>query len=369
MEKANINALQLFFLMLLFELGSAILVPLATGAKQDAWIAILLGMFTSFILLLVYNKLYLYYPNLLPTEYMQKIMGKVTGKLFAFMYILYFIYAAARVLRDFGEMLLTFAYPETPLFIANALLLMVVIYLVSKGIEVMGRSAQLLFFLMYALAISGFILVICSGLIHFKNLQPTLEEGLLPVLKVVFTESLYFPFGESIVFIMILPYLNNPKKAKMTMLCANGLTGINLAIVMIINISVSGVGLTERSYFPLLTTIQSIQVAGFLERLDVYFMIALVVGGFFKIGLFFYAAVVGTANLFKIKSPSQLPYYLGILTLFYSIILSRNFMEHLYEGIIIDPFFLQIPLFIVIPFLLLTVAFLKNRKRENEYKV
>ena len=94
-------------------------------------------------------------------------------------------------------------------------------------------------------------------------------------------------------------------------------------------------------------------------------MIALVVGGFFKIGLFFYAAVVGTANLFKIKTPSQLPYYLGIITLLYSIILSKNFMEHLYEGVIIDPFFLQIPLFIIIPFLLIIVAFFRNRKREN----
>ncbi|MEH7558504.1 GerAB/ArcD/ProY family transporter, partial [Priestia megaterium] len=112
MEKAKISASQLFILMVLFELGSALLVPLAIDAKQDAWLAILLGMVCSFALLLVYHKLYTYYPDLLPTEYMQRILGKVLGTVIAFVYILYFMYDASRVLRDFGEMLLTFAYPD-----------------------------------------------------------------------------------------------------------------------------------------------------------------------------------------------------------------------------------------------------------------
>ncbi|MDR7246351.1 GerAB/ArcD/ProY family transporter, partial [Priestia megaterium] len=56
MEKAKISSSQLFILMVLFELGSALLVPLAIDAKQDAWLAILLGMVFSFVLLLVYHR-------------------------------------------------------------------------------------------------------------------------------------------------------------------------------------------------------------------------------------------------------------------------------------------------------------------------
>ncbi|MFP3729030.1 GerAB/ArcD/ProY family transporter, partial [Priestia filamentosa] len=297
MEKAKISASQLFVLMVLFELGSSLLVPLAMDAKQDAWLAILLGMIGSLVLLLIFHKLYSYYPDLLPTDYMQKILGKGIGSVLAFVYILYFMYDASRILRDFGEMLLTFAYPDTPLFIANALLMLVIIYMVRKGIEVIARSGEVLFIPMYILAVTGFILIVSSGLIDFTNLQPVLEEGMLPVLKVVFTQTLYFPFAEAIVFTMILPCLNNPKKAKVTMLCATGLSGINLVITMIINVSVLGVDLTARSQFPLLSTVQSIQVADFLERLDVFFMIALVIGIFFKISVLFYAAVIGTASL------------------------------------------------------------------------
>ncbi|MGG1576166.1 GerAB/ArcD/ProY family transporter, partial [Fictibacillus sp. NRS-1165] len=180
MEKAKISAYQLFVLMFLFELGSALLVPLAMGAKQDAWIAILIGMVGGFFLFFIYLRLYFYYPDIPPTEYAQRIMGKWLGRCIAFFYILYFAYLAARVLRDFGEMLIAFAYPETPLFITNTLFMLVVIYGVRKGIEVMARAGELLFVLMYLLAAVGFVLIVASGLIDLNNIKPILEEGIRP---------------------------------------------------------------------------------------------------------------------------------------------------------------------------------------------
>ncbi|MBX9998233.1 MULTISPECIES: GerAB/ArcD/ProY family transporter [Priestia] len=363
MEKAKISTIQLFILMVLFELGSALLVPLAIDAKQDAWLAILLGMVFSFVLLLVYHRLYVYYPDLLPTQYMQKILGKPLGFVLAFVYILYFMYDASRVLRDFGEMLLTFAYPDTPLFIANALLILVIIYTVRKGIEAIARSGELLFIFMYFLAIGGFILIVSSGLIDFRNLQPVLEDGLFPVLKVVMTQTLYFPFSEIIVITMILPYLNKPKKAKLTMLCATALSGVNLIITMLINVCVLGVNLTARSQFPLLSTVQTIQVADFLERLDVFFMLALIITIFFKICLLFYASVTGAASLFHVKSPSSLSYPFGLIVLFLSIAIASNAQEHNHEGLQIAMFVVHIPLLTIIPPLLLLVAFLKNRTK------
>ncbi|MDR7246117.1 spore germination protein (amino acid permease) [Priestia megaterium] len=169
MEKAKINGSQLFTLMMLFEFGTAFLLPIAIEAKQDAWLSIMFGMAGGFVLFLVYHQLYCYYPDLLLVEFTQKIMGKWIGRLISFLYIFYFANLASRVIRDFGDMLLTFAYPDTPLFIVNALLMLVVIYTVSKGIEVLARSSQLLFILLYLFAISGFLLIVCSGLLDFKN--------------------------------------------------------------------------------------------------------------------------------------------------------------------------------------------------------
>jgi spore germination protein KB len=362
-EKAKISLYQLFVLILLFELGSAILVPLAIDAKQDAWLAILFGMLGGLILFWVNYRLFLYYPELVPPEYMQKLLGKIVGTILAFSYIIFFMYTAARVLRDFGEMLLTFAYLDTPLFIVNALLMLVIIYAVSKGIEVVARTGELFFFFIYFLAIVGFILIVFSGLIDINNLKPVLEDGIFPVAKVVFTQTLYFPFGEAIVFSMIFPYIKKRKRVKKIGLFAIMLSGINLAITMAINIGVLGVDLASRSQFPLLSTIQSIQVAEFLERLDVFFMISLVICIFFKVSIYFYAALASTAVIFKIKEPSSLTYPMGMVVLFMSVTIASNYAEHLKEGLEFVTRYL-LPFFhIVIPLLLLGIAFLKNRNK------
>ncbi|KKK38682.1 spore gernimation protein KB [Mesobacillus campisalis] len=364
MEKAKISAYQLFVMIVLFELGSAVLVPIASGAKQDAWIAILVGMAGGFLLFGAHYRLYRYYPEITPIQYMQKLLGKFFGKLLAFSYIVLFMYFAARVLRDFGEMLLTFAYVETPLFIVNAMLIMVVVYAVIKGIEVLARTGELFFLLLYLLAVIGFILIVSSGLIELTQLMPVLEEGWGRVLKVVATETISVPFGEAVVFSMILPYLDNKDSGLGAGMFGLFVAGINLSIVMAINISVQGVEILTRSQFPLLTTVQSIQMAEFLERLDVFFMVSVIIGIFFKVSLYFYAAVSGTAILFNIKEPSRLVYPLGLVVLFMSITIASSYSEHIKEGLglmakTLQPFFL-----VLVPVFLLGIAYLKNRKKQ-----
>ncbi|WP_026702745.1 GerAB/ArcD/ProY family transporter [Salibacterium aidingense] len=365
MEKAKITPGQLFILIFLFELGSALLIPLGLSAKKDAWLAILLGMGGGLCLFLIYQALYNYYPDILPTTYMQEITGKVLGKLLAFLYLIYFLYIAARVLRDFGEMLVTFAYDETPLFIINALLLFCIVYTVHKGIEVLARTGELLFVLLYFLAVIGFVLVVVSGLIELNNLQPVLEEGIGPVIKTVVTETWYIPFGEVVVFTMIFPYLNRPKHVKAAGLTGIALSGLNIVITMVVNISVLSYELVSRSQFPLLNTIQAIEVAEFLERLDVFFMIALITGGFFKIGLYFYAALIGTADLFKVNGLSRLIYPLGLVVLFSSMTIASSYSEHIQEGIRFVPLYMHLPFQVIIPALLLLIAVVKNRKKQR----
>jgi len=368
MEKAKISAYQLFVLILLFELGSAVLVPIAIEAKRDAWLAILLGMVGGILLFFVYYRLYLFYPKLVLTEYMEKLLGKFLGKILAFCYILFFVYTSARVLRDFGEMLLTFAYTTTPLFIVNTLLIFVIIYGLQKGIEVLARTGELFFMLLYLLAIIGFILMIFSGLFQLNQLKPFLENGFGVVMKVVATETLFVPFGEALVFSMILPYLQDTKKAKIAGVAGLLLSGINLAVVMAVNISVLGIDLATRSQFPLLSTVQSIQIAEFLERLDVFFMVSMVIGIFFKVSLFFYAAVSATTILFEIKEPSKLVYPIGMVILFMSITIANSYSEHLKEGLELTTRFLHPFFLLFIPVVLLVIAYLKNwgQKRKSQ---
>jgi spore germination protein KB len=365
MEKAKIDGLQLFILIFLFEMGSAIVLTLGVQAKQDAWMTILGGLLGGLLLFLVYHRLYLYFPDKSLATYAQDLLGTFVGKVIGFVYCIYFLYLAARVLRDFGELVATFAYPETPVLIINAIMMATILYGLNKGIEVIARTSELSFVALYLLAISGFVLLVISGLIKLENLQPMLENGIRPVLKTIVTQTMYVPFGEIVVFTMLLPYLNKPEKGKIIGLTAITLSGINLTIVSVVNIAVLGVDGFSTATFPLLETIQQIEVADFLERLDIFFLITLVIGGFIKVSLFLYAASIGIAEIFRISDYKKLLYLLVPILIIASLSIADNFFEHMKEGLDLVPLVLHLPLQVVIPIFLLIIAFFKNRKKQK----
>lgn len=365
MEKAKINPTQLFVLVVLFEMGSSILIGLGADAKQDAWITIFLGMIGGIALFHVSYFLFLYYPDIPPTSYVQEITGKFIGRILAFLYIVYFIYSASRVLRDFGELLTTTIYSNTPLFIVNSLMILAIIYGIHKGFEVLARVGELYFALVYFLAITGILLVAFSGLIHIENLQPMLENGWKPIIKTTLEQTITFPFGEMIVFSMVLPFVNEQKKVRKVCIGGMLLSGINIMITSMINVAALGVDLFERSPFPLLSTVSKIQIADFIERLDVLFMLYLVIGGFFKIAIFYYAAVAGTADLFQFKEQKNLIFPLGLIILFASMTIASNFAEHIQEGLQIVPIYLHWPFQIIVPLILLVIAYFRNRKKRS----
>ncbi|MCU9612309.1 spore germination protein [Caldibacillus lycopersici] len=365
MEKAKIDSIQLFILVLLFEMGTSIVLAIGIEAKTSAWITILIGSLFGCLLFQVYIKLFQYYPNDLPTTYTRKIFGKYIGSLISFLYIVYFIYLTARVLRDFGELLLTFAYRNTPLFIVNSIMIIVVIYGAKKGIEVIARTAELNFLLIYFMAITGFILIFMSGLIDINRLKPLFGEGILIIFKVVATQTVYVPFGEMVIFSYLFPYLNHPKSTRRIGTFGILLGGINLAITMAINIAVLTAPKVENTPFPLLTTIQQIQIANFLERLDVFFLVTLFIGAFFKILLYFYVAVIATTTLFNIKQKDSIVYPLGLVVLILSITTASSYQEHIQEGLEVVPIYLHLPLQIIIPILLLGIAMVKNKRKKK----
>lgn len=363
MEQAKISSYQLFVLLLLFQLGSALLFPLGIDANQDAWLAILIATLGGFLIFFIYYGLFLIYPDVLPTTYVQDIIGKFFGRICSTLFMVYFTYFAARILRDFGEMLAVIEYPSTPLVINHLLLIFVVAYSVRKGIEVLARTGEILFVLIYLMALAGFSLIVFSSLIDLDRLKPFLEDGIWPVIKVALTQIIFFPFGELFVFSMIFPYIADRKKVKFASLFALGLSGVNLAISTAINISVLGAFEVKRSQFPLLGTIQSIEIADFLERLDIFFMLALIILGFFKLSMYFYAITIGMADIWNVKEPTKLVSPIGFVVLLFSIAIASNMEEHVEEGVKAIAINLQLPFQIIIPLILLIIAFFKKRKK------
>lgn len=356
MEKAKVNVTQLFAMMFIFNLGTAVVVSYGIEAKKDAWLAILLGMCGGAVLFYIYYLLYRQYPKLPITGYARKIFGKYLGSIIGFLYIIYFLYLAARNLRDFGDLIISSTLRETPLLAVIITLVLAICYVLFLGIEGLGRTAEIFIVFLIVFGLIGNFFVLISSQADYHNLLPFLEFGWKPILTTAINMT-FFPFGEMIVFTMLLPYLNQPKLVKKVWMSALTFSGLILAWTASLNIAVLGIDVMERATFPTLATIGKVNLLDFIQRLDTIVVYTLLITVFFKVSIFFYGAVVGIVDVFKIKNQKQIILPIGLILIYLSMIIASNFSEHIEEGKK-ALYYLMIPTFI--PLLMWVVLIIRK---------
>jgi spore germination protein KB len=362
--QSKIQPLQLFVLLFLFEIGSAVVVGLGLEAKQDAWIAILLGIIGGVGLFSLYTYLYSQFPTLPLTNYLDKIVGKFIGRTLAIIYTFLFLYLAARILRTFCDLLLTTILLDTPLWAVAIIMMLPICFACYLGFEVIARTAETLFPWMLIFGFSFVLLSFIGGLPKLKNFQPVLADGWKPVFH-VFPLILCFPFGESIVFANFFPNLNHQKKGIIAGYSAIVFSGFILIINTTIIISVLGIYMAKASPFPLLDAVGKINVGHFFQRMDPIAIILLVIGGFFKITVFLCSAVEGFSCL--IHKPNSKKFTIPIMAatvITAAIFMAGNYVEH-NEAIKPVVYVLQVPLFMVIPFLLVVIVMIKKKIKKS----
>ncbi|MDM5188216.1 endospore germination permease [Bacillus sp. DX4.1] len=361
MMQEKIGFIQLFYIMMAFEVGSTVIFGLGAEAKQDAWLVILVGMFCGLVLMWVYTKLFEYYPGDTLTQIIPKIVGRLIGYPLIVSYILYFVYLASRVARDFGELIAGTILPKTPMIIVIGSFMAVIVYCLRGGIEVFGRTGEIFFPVLFLVAIITWIIVFSSQIGNIERLAPVLEKGIGTVWKAAFPLTVTFPFGEMVLFMMFWPALQDPGKVKKLGMMVVLAAGILLTVNMISIISVIGPNWIRTQTYPLLTVVRMASIGNFIERIDAVVIITMIVGGFFKVGSFLYGAAMGAAQLFKLKSYRAMVVPFGIIVVPLSLMIATSYMEHVEIGLKKVPLFLHIPLQIVIPVILLLIATIRKR--------
>jgi len=358
MEKAKISSFQLFALIYIFVLGTTIIFPVGADAKQAAWISIFLGMLAGLPLLALYYYLSRQYPNLLLTEYSQKILGKFLGTIIGFSYVLYFLYGASRDVRDAMELLPLFL-KETPAWAIGAMVLLPVLFGLFLGIEVIGRTAEIFFPYIVLTGVLMNIFLIFSNVVKLENLLPVLEPGWKNIFQATLKETWMAPFGEMVCFTMIFAYLNRPKSMLKVGVAGILTGGLVLTFTHLIILSVLGEGIRNDSIAPLLVTVRKINIGDFIQRLDALFMVWLIVNDFFKIIVFMYAAVIGGAGIFKV-SKNRLVIPFGMIVMLTSIFFAGNYSAHMAQSDFVLGYVYNI-FAAIIPLLLCIVVFVRQK--------
>jgi len=363
MEKAKISGIQLFAIMFIFELGTALVVNYGTDAGKDAWLSTLLAMSGGVALFFIFYFLFRQYPNLLLTGYIREIFGKYLGWIIGLVYCNHFLYICGRNVREFGDLLLSSTLPETPLVVINLTLVLVMCYVIHLGMEVIGRTSEVFIVILFIFGILGNFFILVSGDVNFDQIRPFLEHGWKPILTTSFPHLLVFPFGEMIAFTMLLPYLNRPKLAKRVWLTAVISSGVIISWTVLLNTAVLGIDVMHRSVFPTLKAVGKVHLLEFIERLDAIVVFTLLITVFFKASIYLYAAVIGLADLFKLNTYHQILLPMGVIVIFLSLTMASSFSEQGEEGVFNH--YLSIALLVVIPLLMLLVSLIRQHFKER----
>ncbi|MFD0698947.1 endospore germination permease [Paenibacillus sp. GCM10027628] len=325
LNNIKISVSQFAVLVIIYTIGTTILViplGLAADAKQDAWIAAVLGVVLNLLIVCLYNKVGQCFPNMTIAQYNEKLFGKWPGKLLSLFFIFFSFIGAATVLFYMGNFVNTQVMPETPIQAVNIIFAIVVVMGVRLGLETLVRAAEIFFPWIIILFI---ILVVCIlPEVRIEKLLPMFTVGVKPLIKatlsVAGTASLPF-----ISLFMLFPVsVNHLPKAKKAFLTGTLIGGGCIVIITFLCISVLGAQMSERHMYPSYALAKMINIGNFLERVEILIAGIWFLTVYFKTTFYFYGFVTGLAQVLNIEDYRPLVLPLGMILYVYSLVVYPN---------------------------------------------
>lgn len=360
MSEKTINKHQAFSLMTIFEIGSTTLFALGIKAKQDAWLVILIAMVIGIVFVWIYTELQMGFPEKNFAEIIIILLGKKIGMPLAFLYAIYWLWPAARNLREFGELIVLTSLHNTPLLVVLITFMLTSIYVLLLGFNVLGRTSEIFMPIIIFYIISIFLLLIMSKEVNIKNLFPVLQDGMKPVLAAAFPNVVTFPFGEIFIFSMYWCYVDDKKAIRSSTILAILLTGILLSFTLAAYVTVLGVGYVSITTIPLVELVKMINIGEFFTNLDILAISIMFLGGFYKMSLFYYGYTMVIETVFKIKSKKLLLVLTGTFLLWVAYVFEPNYTYHQWMAPF-DSNYFYIVFLLIIPLILFVIYKVKKK--------
>jgi spore germination protein KB len=324
LEKSRLSSAQLSILGMLVLIGDMALVyptTMASGTQQDAWIAGLVGI--AFGLIVV--KILLITSNIDPEktliELSLEVFGKWIGGLVGISYLIFFLLAGSTYLKEIEDFLTTQIYENTPGGVIRGMAIILLAYGLRKGIDTLGRASQIMypFFVLFLVC----LVVLLFPEMDIKRIYPILDTP-APAFWETVLFGVFYPFGEMCVFLMVLPYVKKQKKTERDFLFMITMGAIGLNIILFLSLTVLGPYMSEHQFYSTYILARQINIGNFLQRLEALVATTWVISSYFKTVLYYYAFILGFAQLFKLNSYKHLIIPVSFLLYGLSEIISPN---------------------------------------------
>lgn len=294
MKKITLS--QMVFVIILFILGSSLVMGGSTIAEQDSWIAIILAMIIMVPFFYMYAKLATLYPGKNLYEMAYLALGNIGGFIVTFIFTSYCLMLGALVIRNFTEFIQTVSFLETPQYIVAIIMGLLAYQVIKVGIGIVGRGANLVGPLVIITILATVLMTINK--MDISHIKPILTQSFGKILACSFY-SIAFPFGEVVLFTIMMPCLpkgESPYKAYFLSLLIGGAL---VVIAMLRNLTVLGLATAHTLYFPSYSAVGFINIREFINRIEVLVSGNFIISGLVKISICLYCVCKGLSRMFQ----------------------------------------------------------------------
>lgn len=355
-EKGIISSTQLMFLVIgLLEANTLTAAFINPITKQNTWLVLSVGGIITLFLLRVYTSLSNMFPGKNLIEINDKLYGRYLGKVVSLLYIYYFWFIFSENIRFISGFFTTYLFTNIHPGVLSTVLVLVCIYTLKKGVEVMARVVFILssFSIIIAIIISIFTL----GYIRLSNFLPLFQISPKDFLQGT-NVMVSIPFGEVIVFLMFFPYVNDIKQVKKSAFLGLIIGGLYFLTIIIRNIATLG-NIGSLYVLPSFQVARLINLGDAITRLEALIAVSLLFNVFSKICIFYYATILSLSHFFSLRSYEPLVIPVAIISLVMSVILFNSPVEESYYAVNIYPIY-AVPFLIILPAISLVIASIKK---------
>jgi len=321
MNKEQITQKSGICLMILIISGETLAVQTAQEAGQDLWLAVLVALILAIPVMALYGRLLSLFPDRNLFDISELVLGKYFGKFLNLIFLLYLINLGASILGTVGRYITGTSMPETPVVVPLILVILLSVWAVKEGIEVLGRWANI--FVLFNAPLPSILILLLIPHMDFLNILPILKSGYKDFLKGVLW-AISSPFTETIMLVMAVSSLKPKNSYYKIFIMGTIIGGILIVGVSLTEILVIGDRLYSMTYFPNHAVAKNVSIGQFLHRQEILTIIATSTSIFLKLAVCLLGVCNGIAKLLNFKDYRFITLPMGLIFLVYGYILANN---------------------------------------------
>ena len=313
-EEGIINTNQYIWILFIIITSFTVLqVPglLIFQAGRESWLAVIAAWFLDILIAALYAYMANRFPGENCVQYSTTILGKVCGKLVAFLFIAFFLLVSVSLMRGLSISISSILLPKTPIEIILLSAYIIVAYIVRKGIEVIARMCEVLGPLFLLSFIGVFLVALPS--IHLDRFKPQFDVGLYPLLTGA--TLLLTSLGICIAMGWYIPLCNRPENGFLAKFKAVNLGALMILMVVLASIGIFGIEQASNMLNPGMEIARYIHIGDYFERMEVLWMIMAIGAGLMTTINTIWIFSLGVAQITEIKNYKPLVYPTAFLSL------------------------------------------------------